>query len=60
MISDTVLGVLMLFGILLSFAFYTLGILNNVFDNNKYVPLHVDISLLIMFAIAIIGTVKLL
>lgn len=60
MISDTVLGVLMLFGILLSFVFYTLGILNNVFDNNKYVPLQVDISLLIMFAIAIIGTVKLL
>ena len=60
MISDIVLGVLMLFGILLSFAFYTLGILNNVFDNNKYVPLQVDISLLIMFAIAIIGTVKLL
>lgn len=58
MISDTVLGILMLFGILVSFAFYTLGILNNVFDNNKYVPLQVDISLLIMFVIAIIGTVK--
>ena len=56
MLSETFIGVLILFGILLSFAFYTLGILNNVFDNNQYVPIQVDIALLVMFIVAIIGT----
>lgn len=57
MISETAIGVLMLLGILVSFGLYTLGILNNVFDNEKYVPLQVDLALLVMFVVAIIGTV---
>lgn len=57
MLSETFIGVLMLFGILFSFALYTLGILNNVFDGDKYVPIQVDLALLVMFVIAIIGTV---
>ena len=58
MISDTAMGILMLFGIMASFFFYTLGIVSNIFDTDKYVPIEVDISLLIMFIVAIIGTVN--
>lgn len=58
MISSTVLGVAMLFGILASFVLYTLGIINNVFDSNRYVPVQVDWALLVMFIVAITGTIR--
>lgn len=52
------MGVAMLFGILVSFVLYTLGIINNIFDSNRYVPIQVDWSLLVMFIVAIAGTIR--